>query len=86
MSEKLCVFCKHFGYDGGSYGWYAGETELGGVSCAKEHYRSLKRPDNEDDFRRIILRGEGCPDYERPADTIEVPDLPHVPGAAGSGE
>jgi hypothetical protein len=69
MSEKLCVFCKHFN-------WEAIETESvyystltggdvftnGGMQCKKRHYNEV-RPDDTDEFRKVIQQAAKCPDY-----------------------
>lgn len=67
MKEKLCVFCKHFGWDSitsYSYSTYTSGME-GGASCCKGHY-SEERPYDEDDFRKLILRAGSCADFALP--------------------
>jgi hypothetical protein len=67
VSEKLCVFCKHFKYEAiadYSFSTMTGGTD-GGSFCLKNHY-AYQRPDDEDEFRRLLLRAEKCKDYERP--------------------
>lgn len=63
MNEKLCVFCKHFGWSD-DYGYY-GDYE-GGPFCQQRHYQVTRIMD-EDDLRSLILKAETCADYERPA-------------------
>ena len=66
--EKLCAFCKHFGWDSidrssGDYG------ELyGGANCLKGYYTD-ERPYNVDDVREIFLRATNCADYSPPEAT-----------------
>lgn len=82
MSEKLCIFCKHFNWTKESC-WGMGSTmtgpmmEGGDATCSMGHYRNhpdggSSFPDDDADFRRIILRGESCPDYARP-DAVASP-------------
>lgn len=74
MSEKLCIFCKHFRWSEESC-WGHGSTmtgpmmEGGDATCEAGQYKGEwdDRPSNEEDFRKIILRGQNCPHYERPA-------------------
>lgn len=63
MSEKLCVFCKHLGWDSISEDEYWGKD--GGAFCRMKHFQE-KRPDDESDLRALLLTAETCPDYERP--------------------
>lgn len=74
MSEKLCIFCKHFNWEA-EYCWGTGSSmtgpmmDGGDAMCKKGHYKKYEynnRPTDEKEFREIILRGENCPDYERP--------------------
>ena len=60
--EKLCIFCEHFVWSKASC-W--GMMEGGNAACRKGHYKdkSLVFPEDENDFRQIILRGTNCPDY-----------------------
>jgi hypothetical protein len=44
----------------------------GDAQCAKGHYKDSPFPDDEAAFRAIILRGENCPDYERPATNSQM--------------
>lgn len=78
MSEKLCVFCKHWCFNGGSPGY--GEMtppEDASMNCEAGRYKNdffREFPTGFDgqllhideyDFRRILLLAEKCPDYER---------------------
>lgn len=61
---KLCVMCKHFGYDR-IYSWESecsGGTE-GGYACAKGHYLD-SQPSDVQDFRALIARAAKCKDYD----------------------
>jgi hypothetical protein len=77
VSEKLCIFCKHFRWERESQ-WGCGSTMTGPMmtggdaQCAKGHYKDSPFPDDEAAFRAIILRGENCPDYERPATNSQM--------------
>jgi hypothetical protein len=71
MSEKLCVFCKHLEYESGTGGDYPDPAQL---SCRKKH-KLLPEPGgffymqsiyDIDDFRKMILTAETCPDYDAP--------------------
>lgn len=68
MLEKLCVFCKHWQFSGGSPGY--SEMTPGtdaSMDCNKGHYgRSFTLQDlyGEEDFRAKIKLAEACPDYE----------------------
>jgi len=65
MSEKICVFCPHFEYDRireYSYSEYTGGTD-GGFGCAKGHFTEVQPWDNNE-FRKLILKAETCPDYK----------------------
>jgi hypothetical protein len=63
--EKLCVFCKHWDFYGGSQGY--SEMTPGSdasMSCSKGHWeRWCLHDTGESDFRRIILTAQTCPDY-----------------------
>jgi hypothetical protein len=71
MSEKLCIFCIHFVWEKESM-WGMGGTmtgpmmEGGSATCAKKHqWECGGFPEDEKDFRRIILKAKTCPDYEQ---------------------
>jgi len=74
VSEKLCVFCKHFDWEAIGYTYYStltgGDTH-GGMSCRKGHFSQYDagRPDDVDDFRTTILRAGTCPDYTPPEES-----------------
>lgn len=69
MAEKLCVFCKHFQWAKESQ-WGMGSTmtgpmmEGGNATCAAGKYEDWPFPEDEDDWRKLILRGEDCDGYE----------------------
>ncbi len=71
MTEKLCVFCKHFDWErfteGGMLSDVTYDPPSGGMTCRRSHYWQ-ERPDDTDAFRALILSADGCPDYERPAE------------------
>ncbi len=76
-AEKLCIFCKHFSWTAEEM-WGMGSTmtgpmmEGGWAECSKDHYISRDdvafNPTSEAEYRRIILLGENCEDYERAID------------------
>lgn len=67
--EKLCVFCEHWQFDGGS----AGYSELtpgteASMNCGKGHYGrgfTLVDMGGEDAFRAQILIARSCKDYKQ---------------------
>ena len=71
--EKLCIFCKHFKWKAEEM-WGMGSTmtgpmmEGGDAACSKGHYEGKYPiyPEDEEDFRTIILRGQDCQDYTPP--------------------
>lgn len=66
MTEKLCVFCKHFDFESICYQYYStltGGDTTGGMTC-KKHVYTEERPYDTQDFRRIILKAETCQHYE----------------------
>jgi hypothetical protein len=64
--KKLCVFCPHFEYDR-IYEWHSDESggTEGGFNCKKGHFLDVQ-PYNLEEFRKLILRAEQCPDYQEP--------------------
>ena len=65
-TEKLCMFCPHFDWEGVGYIYYStltGGDVTGGMSCKKGHFYE-DRPDDTAAFRKIILTAQTCPDYE----------------------
>jgi len=63
MSEKLCVFCIHFGFSNDMYGDYA---EGASGECAKGHYRAYSaNVYDEESLRKIIVVAQSCNDYEQ---------------------
>ena len=71
MNEKLCIFCKNFNWTKHEM-WGMGSTQTGPMfgggdaTCAKGRYKGRwdNHPEDAEDFREIILRAKGCPDYE----------------------
>jgi hypothetical protein len=80
MVEKLCVFCQHWDWDGGSQGY--SEMTPGtdaSMDCRKGHYKPLHKYSwrldlldlhGPDEFRAVILKAETCPDY-MPVATVD---------------
>lgn len=71
MSEKLCVFCKHFRFSQGHHhggSEYTGEwVTSDGCRCEMKHLPYDEgMPADEDELRKTLLTAETCPDYERP--------------------
>jgi hypothetical protein len=67
MSEKLCLFCKHYSYeqiDGQRYSSWTIDM-VGGCTCNKGHFAS-EMPSDEKEYRELLLRAGKCKDYERP--------------------
>lgn len=71
--ERLCLFCKHFTWTAESM-WGMGSTltgpmmEGGWAECAKKHfgeYETLAKPETEDEYRAVIIRGRDCKDYDQ---------------------
>ena len=69
-AEKLCLFCKHFRWKKEEmYGM--GSTMTGPMfrggdsSCNKGHQEACNYPSDEEEFRRIVLAAEKCPDYRQ---------------------
>ena len=71
MSEKLCIFCKHFNWQTEEM-WGMGSTmtgpmfEGGDATCSAGQFKGQwdNRPRDEVQYRRIILRGQSCEHYE----------------------
>lgn len=64
MSEKLCIFCKHFWFSEGSPGY----SELtpgyeANIDCHKRHFDLRLIDMSESDFRRTLLLARTCADY-----------------------
>lgn len=68
MNEKLCIFCKHWEFDGGSPDY--SEYTLGwpaSMGCRRGRYHDLCLHDlgDEGEFRQQIQIAETCPEYEQ---------------------
>jgi hypothetical protein len=68
MSEKLCVFCKHFRFENDVGGEYPDGASL---ICEKMRFRGEGWSGpiqcyDEGDMRRAFQFAETCPDYQRP--------------------
>jgi hypothetical protein len=72
MSEKLCVFCKDWYFDGGDTGY--SEYTPGynaSMGCYKDRWKkgtksiSIMNIYSQEEFRKIILQAQTCPDYEQ---------------------
>ena len=64
--ERLCVFCRHWWFDGGSPGF--SEMTPGSdasMDCAKGCYTAHRLDDisSPDGFRAIIRKAESCKHY-----------------------
>ena len=70
MPEKLCVFCDHWRFSGGSPGY----SELtpgtdASMDCAKGHYpgwSTLQDLSGPEQFREVISMAQTCSDYSPP--------------------
>lgn len=68
--EKLCLFCEHFVWRKEEM-WGMGSTmtgpmfEGGDSNCRKGHREIFHYPNDESDFRRIVLFAEKCLDYKQ---------------------
>lgn len=63
MSEKNCMFCTHLSYEAAGHGEYA---DPAGLECKKGHFKAYHTfVYDEDDFRRIIVKAQTCPDYNQ---------------------
>lgn len=76
--EKLCIFCEHFSWEKESM-WGMGSTMTGPMmdggqaKCAMgkfPEYRDgddegymLTYPEDESEYRKLILRGQNCDSY-----------------------
>ena len=63
--EKLCVFCKNLEFNAGGHGTYADPASF---KCMKRHPIHDDRNSDAfvfdvEDFRKIIVHAENCPDY-----------------------
>lgn len=70
MSEKLCVFCKHFQWYEFEYTYYStltGGDLSGGLSCGEGHFLD-RNPVNTVGFRSLIRKAEFCKDYSPPTE------------------
>ena len=71
VPEKLCIFCQHFSWSKESM-WGMGSTQTGpmfeggSAACGKGHSdNSWLYPEDEKEYRTIILHAEKCKDYEQ---------------------
>ena len=67
--ERLCVFCKHWLFSGGSQG-YSEMTPGSNASmdCLKGHFTSDEQYlfiMGADEYRKTILKAETCKDYKQ---------------------
>lgn len=67
--EQLCIFCKHFKWTKEEM-WGMGSTQTGPMfeggwaECGKKQFKNLEAPDDEADYRRVILLGTNCKFFE----------------------
>lgn len=69
MSEKLCIFCRHFdwekiypGLPGCDTCGYGADVN-GGANCKKRHFED-ENPDDAEGVRILFLIAEDCADYD----------------------
>ena len=63
-STRICIFCKHFYFDGGEHGY--SEMTPGSamcLSCNKSHW-DLDIGDNYGDYVRAMLTAATCSNFE----------------------
>ena len=80
MSERLCIFCKHWAFDGGEPGYSEMTPGMdASMNCLKGRWRTtssrgfrLYELDSPEDFRAKIKQAEKCPDYSPCADNGEA--------------
>jgi len=68
MSEKLCIFCKHFKHEAvyASSGCPTCGPDIdGGSTCKAGHFYEA-RPGDEGELNALYRLAERCKDYERP--------------------
>jgi len=65
VSERICIFCKHYYFDSGSPGYSeltpGYEAEEG---CKKGEWQTNMFKDDEADHRRNLLRARTCKKYK----------------------
>ena len=71
MTERICMFCTHLSYEKASYGDYSDPAAL---ECCMGHFPSGREDGKNvqsravydvEDFRRLIIQAETCPDYDQ---------------------
>ena len=71
--EKLCLFCTHFRWTAEEM-WGMGSEltgpmfEGGWAECEKKHFGqwgSLEKPEDEKDFREVVIKAMNCKDYNQ---------------------
>ena len=74
--SKLCIFCIHFNWSKEEM-WGMGSTQTGPMfeggdaCCKKGHYNGLyNTPEDENEYRKIILRAAECSDYALPDEVV----------------
>lgn len=68
---KLCLFCNHFNWSAREM-WGMGSTATGpmfdggSANCGKGHSdETWLYPDDEVEYRKIVIHAETCPDYDQ---------------------
>lgn len=67
MSEKLCIFCTKmkFRYEPGSDCETCGYPSEFELKCRAGHDKEWDKPEDEAEFRAIIVQAADCPDYDQ---------------------
>jgi hypothetical protein len=66
--EKLCIFCTNFRWKAEEM-WGMGSTMTGPMmtggdaQCGEGKFTDWPRPTDEDEWRQLILRAQGCDKY-----------------------
>jgi hypothetical protein len=82
MVEKLCLWCQHFCWTKESM-WGMGSTmtgpmmEGGDFKCEVGHKWDVWQPDDQEDWRKVVVKAQTCPDYEQ----IDAQNLHTMPGS-----
>ena len=69
MSERLCIFCTRFRWENETQ-WGMGSTQTGPLmeggfaECRAGHKWEISYPQDQDDWRRIIVAAATCQDYD----------------------
>lgn len=74
MTDKLCLWCKHFWLNLGEpdYSELTPGSDFD-MACNKQHWTFRgTRYQGEHDFRRLILTAQNCEDYDFNQDLVHI--------------